>query len=265
LLPYPLRLPPAGPPWRRRPGSRPLVLGHRGSRTRAPENTLAAFEWSLREGADGVELDVRLDGSGEIVVLHDRHLGRTTGALAGRDVEMVPSSELRRLDLGRGERVPILAEVLGWASSCGCLLNIELKPDVGDRRRLVSRVAALVRNLPDAESLVLLSSFHAGMALEVGRRLERVPVAWLVHRAPWLQRSAAFCRSLGMAAIHPARDLVDPARVASWRTQGLLVNVWTVNDQDEAIGLDRSGVDGLITDDPALIVRCLAPGHEQSA
>jgi glycerophosphoryl diester phosphodiesterase len=240
-------------------------LGHRGARVRAPENTLAAFELARAEGADGVELDVRLDGSGEVVVLHDRSLGRVTGSLVERDVEMLSSRELGHCDVGHGERVPRLAEILDWASRYGQVVNVELKADVGDPRQLVARVTALVRRLSDPASLVLLSSFHAGMVLALARRLERVPVAWLVRRESWLRRSAAFCRSIGAVGIHPARDLVDPAMVRSWQARGLLVNVWTVNQPEEAHELGRAGVDALITDDPATIVGALGAAHWQSA
>jgi len=229
-------------------GSGPLVFGHRGARARAPENTLAAFELARAEGADGVELDVRLDGSGEVVVLHDRSIGE-------RDVETLSSSELARSD------VPCLAEVLAWAKSHGQLVNVELKADVGNPRRLVARVAALVARLPDPESLVLLSSFHAGMVLDLARRLDRVPVAWLVRQRSWLTGSAAFCRSLGAVGIHPARDLASPAMVHSWQARGLLVNVWTVDQPEEAQRLDRMGVDGLVTDDPSGIVGALGAAH----
>jgi glycerophosphoryl diester phosphodiesterase len=239
-------------------------LGHRGARTRAPENTLAAFELARAEGADGVELDVRLDGSGEVVVLHDRSLGRVTGSLLERDVEVLSSRELGRCDVGQGERVPRLAEVLDWAIRSGQMVNVELKADVGDPRRLVARVAAVVSRMPDPASLVLLSSFHAGMVLGLRRRLERVPVAWLVRHGSWLRRSAVFCRSIGAAGIHPARDLVNPAMVRSWQAQGLLVKVWTVNEPEAAHELGRAGVDALITDDPAKIVGALGAAHWQS-
>jgi glycerophosphoryl diester phosphodiesterase len=200
-----------------------------------------------------VELDVRLDGSGEVVVLHDRSIGQ-------RDVETLSSSELARRDVG-GERVPCLAEVLDWAKSHCQLVNVELKADIGNPRRLVARVAALVARLPNPESLVLLSSFHAGMVLDLGRRLGRVPVAWLVRQSSRLPGSAAFCRSIGAVGIHPARDLASPAMVHAWQARGLLVNVWTVNQPEEAQELDRMGVDGLVTDDPSSTVGALAAAH----
>src|SRR3954468_10133753 len=115
----PSLLGPALSAWQRPLGKRPFVLGHRGARHAAPENTLAAFELARREGADGVELDVRLDASGEVIVLHDPTLTRVTQGKETRHAEDISSPELARLDVGAGERVPLLADVLDWAHQAG--------------------------------------------------------------------------------------------------------------------------------------------------
>jgi glycerophosphoryl diester phosphodiesterase len=73
--------------WQRPAGARPFVLGHRGARHAAPENTQRAFELALAEGADGIELDVRLDRDGRVIVLHDRTLARVSAGQETRDVE----------------------------------------------------------------------------------------------------------------------------------------------------------------------------------
>src|SRR5438105_9981134 len=113
---------------------RPLVWGHRGASFDAPENTLAAFELVQKQGADGVELDAQRCASGEVVVLHDESLGRTTG-FAGLLVE-TPYSLVRTLDAGarkherfRGERIPLLADVL---AAFPLLINVELKCERAD-------------------------------------------------------------------------------------------------------------------------------------
>src|SRR5262245_52384253 len=107
------------PSWRRPPGHRPWVLGHRGARRAAPENTLRAFELARSEGADGVELDVRLTGDGQIVVLHDPTLERVSGGRDRRRVEALDFSELGRVDVGERERAPRLVDVLAWAAEHG--------------------------------------------------------------------------------------------------------------------------------------------------
>jgi len=118
------------------PPAPPLCIGHRGASALAPENTLAAFETAIVDGADGLEFDVRLTRDGVPIVLHDAALDRTTsgrGAVAALDL-----ASIRRLDAGawfgarfRGERVPTLAETLDLARG-RCAVNIELKEEGGD-------------------------------------------------------------------------------------------------------------------------------------
>src|SRR6185436_14185576 len=99
--------------WRR--ADRPLILGHRGVRGTLPENTLAAFEAAAGEGADGIELDVRVCGTGELVVVHDPTLERVTGGRDRRAIAEIAHHELARVDVGAGQRVPTLTEVLAMA------------------------------------------------------------------------------------------------------------------------------------------------------
>jgi glycerophosphoryl diester phosphodiesterase len=237
---------------------RPLVLGHRGARHASPENTFAAFELAIREGADGIELDVRLDGDGNPIVLHDRTLARITGWHDVRDVETLGATELARVDAGRGERVPRLDDVLAWAARGGHLVNVELKRDVSSRARLVDGVARALRALPgtDPAEVVLCSSFDP----RIVRALSALdlPVGWLVHAGQRVLKEARGSRLLGAVAVHPERVLASATRVARWHRAGALVNVWTVNDPSEARALAALGVDALITDRPGALLAGLA-------
>src|SRR5258708_32814116 len=127
--------------FRRRDGAPPFIVGHRGVRGEAPENTMQAFELAATSGADGVELDVRLCRSGEVVVFHDPTLARMTGGRDPRAVADVPMIDLRQVDLGGGEGVPLLTEVLAWAEGRGLSVNVEIKRDVPDRARVVRETA----------------------------------------------------------------------------------------------------------------------------
>src|SRR5688572_10933517 len=97
------------------PRDRPLLLGHRGARHAAPENTFAAFDLALQEGAEGIELDVRLNASGEVIVCHDVTLERVTGGRDRRAIHQLTSDECKAVRLDGGERLPRLIEVLDWA------------------------------------------------------------------------------------------------------------------------------------------------------
>lgn len=241
----------------KRPGARPLVLGHRGARHAAPENTLAAFELARHDGADGVELDVRLDENGGIIVLHDRTLERVSEGRERRDVELVPTAELFELDLGNGARVPELAEVLAWAAGRDFLVNVELKHDVSDWRRLVEGVTQLIRAQPSPGDWLVLSSFHPEIVWRLARLLLGVRVAWLVHKGQRFARNAFGYGLLGARAVHPEHVLVTPGRLRRWRHGDTRVNTWTVNDPDRARELAAFGVDGIISDEPGKIREAL--------
>ncbi len=242
--------------WRRPAGARPFVLGHRGARHAAPENTLAAFELARREGADGIELDVRLDGGGRVIVLHDPTLGRVTRGAETRHAEDISSADMAQLDVGSGEHVPLLADVLAWALEHGQRVNVELKSDVRQRALLLREVLRVVRTraLPD----LIFSSFHPYFVWWLARHAPELPRAWLVHDKQHVLKYAPGAHYLGVNAVHPQHTLVSAARVSRAHAQGELMNVWTVNDSARARELASFGVDAIITDEPGKILSALA-------
>lgn len=230
------------------------MLGHRGARRRAPENTLAAFDVAMEEGADGVELDVRPDADGDIVVIHDPSLHRVTSGMDGRSVETLHRRDLNAVDLGGNERVPPLADVLEWARGRGAKVNVELKADVTRRARFVLSLARLVAAQPRAPEWILFSSFDPRLVLAMALLVPSVPAGWLVERRKPLPSRVQGQHFVRAAAVHPERTLVTRERIQPWKAAGLGVNVWTVNDPEEARKLDALGVDSIITDEPAKII-----------
>jgi glycerophosphoryl diester phosphodiesterase len=243
----------------RKAGAAPLVFGHRGARHAAPENTHAAFELARSEGAAGVELDVRIVKSGEIVVLHDPTLTRVSGNVDRRAVEQLTWSETRSVDVGRGERVPLLGDVLDWAERHDQLVNVEVKSDVKRRRELLRGVIALLSQHRYAPRGVTLSSFDPRFIWRLSRALPFLPSAFLFHtkspmaRAAALVGAATFSR-MGARAVHPEHALVTEQRVQAWRSRKALIGVWTVNDEKRARELASLGVDYLISDCPGSIL-----------
>ena len=237
-----------------RPG-RPIIWGHRGASWDAPENTLAAFRLAQSQGADGVELDAQRCASGEVVVLHDESLGRTTG-FAGL-ITQTPWSTVRTLDAGSrkaaqfaGERVPLLAEVL---ESFPLLVNIELKCDRADDRGLTAEVVRIVRKAR-AEERVLLSSFNPFCLMRARSAAPEMVRALLFEEdQEWPLRNAIAAPALGVKALHPEHVLASPANVARWRRRGYSIGCWTVDDADRADQLFKSGVSGIITNRPAVM------------
>src|SRR3954470_11092506 len=194
---------------------RPLIWGHRGASFDAPENTLAAFMLAQTQGADGVELDAQRCGTGEVVVLHDDSLGRTTG-YAGLVTETAWQL-VRTLDAGarknarfKGERVPLLAEVL---ASFPLLVNVELKCERADDGGLTAEAVRVVRDAR-AQNRVLLSSFNPLCLLRARGLAPEIPRALLFeNEAAWPLRSAISAPLLGARALHPEHTLATPSRV----------------------------------------------------
>lgn len=243
--------------WRRGPGPA-LILGHRGARRDAPENSQLAFDLALDQGAVGVEFDVRLGGEGRVIVLHDADLTRVTGGRDTRHAEALSQQDLARVDLGQGQAVPTLLQVLQWARGNGALLNVELKSDVSDARALVWGVlAAIAASRIDSRQL-LLSSFSLRLLRALYKAAPELPRALLFEQR-W-RTLAPVRRWVGAAALHPQASLLGPASARSWRQGGLLLNTWTVNDPERARELDALGVDALISDVPGLLVEALRCG-----
>ena len=231
-----------------RPG-RPLVWAHRGASRAAPENTLAAFRLAAELGADGVELDAQRCATGEVVVLHDESLGRTTGYAAL--LAETPLSRLRTLDAGA--RFPLLEEVLS-GTPASLLVNVELKCDRADDRGLTAAAVAVVRE-QRAEGRVLFSSFNPFCLFRARRLAPEVPRALLFERdSSFALRHALAAPALGAVALHPENVLATPAAMRSWRRRGYLVAPWTVDDPDRAQALREAGAAGIITNVPDVML-----------
>jgi glycerophosphoryl diester phosphodiesterase len=218
---------------------------------------MSAFRGALEEGADGVELDVRLTADRQVVVIHDSSLERVTAGRDRRKVETLSSADLSRVDVGAGQPPPPLATVLDWALASGALINVELKHDGGRTRELADGVAQLLGSDPRLSDQILLSCFHPGVVLRLSRLVPRVALGWLVHERSVLFTHTPAFRLLGAGGVHPHHGLVNAERVVRWRKLGAFVNVWTVNDATRASELARLGVDALISDAPARILNAI--------
>jgi len=219
------------------------------------ENTLAAFQRAMAEGADGVELDVQRCLSGEIVVFHDDDLSRLAGRSEGISELSLPA--LREIRLRGGGAIPTLAETF---EACGpdALVNVEIKY----QGYLPSGCAALVAGVSEvvaragAAGRVLVSSFSPAAIWLWRRQYSNVPCGLLfekprrLHR-PWPLRSDCLLPALRPAAVHPEHVLCTAEVVRRWHQRGYAVNVWTVDDPTRLRALADMGVDAVIANDPA--------------
>ncbi len=221
-------------------------FAHRGAKAYAPENTLAAFSLAVEMGAPWVELDVHLIDNA-LVIIHDDRLERTTngqGFLWDHSLE-----ELRALDAGNGEKIPLLEEALE-AVNRRAGLNVELKgPGTAERTAKVLRQAVL-QGWP-ADQFIVSSFFHRELRYfgEIAPEFSRAALTMAVPEG-----YAAFAEELGCDAVHASIEFVDPAFITDAHQRGLEFRVYTVNHPEELAWMGNLGVDAVFTDDPGLSI-----------
>jgi glycerophosphoryl diester phosphodiesterase len=237
--------------WRRISG-RPRVWAHRGASALATENTIAAFEIAKRDGADAIELDVRCDASGEVIVFHDDDFKR----LAERDgcVEDMSAAERKAVRVLGGHSLPTLAEAIEAVSPLE--LNVELKTRRPGRPSGLPAATAAVIAASGAQDRILVSSFDPVALLQFHAALPQVATAFLFHRKQgWPLRSGWVGRGTGTSALHPDAILCTKDSVAAWHRGGYAVNAWTVDKPDELRRLAALGIDGVFCNDPGAALR----------
>jgi glycerophosphoryl diester phosphodiesterase len=256
-------------------GDWPVNLAHRGASARAPENTLEAFRLAVEAGAGGLELDVHVSRDGEVVVIHDASVDRTTdgsGAVAEMELE-----EIRRLDAGyrfspdggrtfpyrgRGVTIPTLAEV--YASFPEARVNADIKKAQSGAEEAVLRV---IRSAGAEERTLIASTEHA-----VVRRFRRISRGHIATAASRREIAAFYVLSrvrlgalarpvydaLQVPVEHRGIELVTPRFLRAARSTGVRVDVWTINDAAQMRWLLDLGVSGIMTDHPEVLAALLA-------
>jgi len=247
--------------------SKPVVFAHRGASAYAPENTLAAFQQALRQGAQAIEFDVKLTSDGHVVIIHDQTVNRTTNGTG--QVAKLPLDALRELDAGswlladtvpvgyfRGEKIPTLDEVFE-AVGKKLFMNIELTNYATPFDALVLKVAGIVKK-HGLENRVLFSSFFPHNLMNVARLLPQVPRGQLIFPGSAGSWQRAWGRLINIQAEHPFTEDVTQKLVVDAHARGRRIHAWTVNAPDEMRRLKRLGVDGIFSDDPlkALEIFC---------
>lgn len=260
----------------------PLVIAHRGARGHAPENTLTSATLAHTVHADLWELDVNYTRDGKLVVMHDDTLVRTTNVekvYPGRPSYRVCDftlNELKTLDAGSwyegrdqfgtiaageltaetlatftGLKVPTLEEALLLTRDFDWAVNVEIKnhEHLIGHTTVTDDVLRLIRRL-DMVERVIISSFQHRYLLECHKLCPEIATGALVETVRPAD-PVALCRKLQVNAYHPDRLILAPGDLPALRDAGFAVNVWTVNDMDEAKRLVDEGASGIITDFPA--------------
>ena len=223
-----------------------LRIGHRGACGYEPENTLRSFRKALELDVDMIELDVHRCRSGDLVIIHDNRVDRTTN---GRGyVSEMELEELRSLDAGKGERIPILREVLDMIGG-RVAVNIELKGE-GTAKPVFDMVEHYVREQNWSYDDFMVSSFNHYELLEFVEMNSSVRIGALMEGIPL--GYAEFAEKLNAYSINISRDFVNKTIINDAHNRGMRIFVYTVNNQNEYDRMTSIGVDGIFTDFPDL-------------
>jgi len=237
--------------------SGPWLFAHRGYSKLAPENTLAAFQLARERGIPGIELDVRLCATGEMVVFHDDSLKRICGV--EKTVEELSLGALRELDAGiwkdpsfKGEPVPLLSEVFETLGP-EMILDIEIKSSSGNAAPQAAVLAELIQR-HGMEKRCLVSSFNPLAVKSFRKVLPGIPTAVIYCHSsgvPWYLRRGEGRLISGCALLKPDHKQVSSLFMAyHGRLEGYQVLPWTVDDPAVAERLLKAGVRGIISNDP---------------
>ncbi len=231
------------------------VTAHRGASAFYPENTMAAFEGAKELGADWIELDVQQTKDGEIIVLHDTNLKRTTGVDA--NTWEMTYEEIAKLDAGSffsadyaGEKIPLLSEVAVFAKKNGIKLNIELKP-TGYETDFEKNVVDIIKQYEIEDKCVITSQVYDVLE-HVKAYDETVTTVYVMSIAYGDINQLTAADNFSVEATNATISLVSRVH-----NEGKELYVWTVNTKEGIMKMVELNVDNIITDDVELAQQCI--------
>lgn len=229
------------------------IYAHRGYSGAYPENTMLAFKKALEAKADGIELDVQLSKDGQVVIIHDETLDRTTtgsGRVFDHSLAELKKFNAAKLykDGSEFEAIPSFDEYCAWVSTTELVTNIELKTGLIYYPELEARCIEVIKKY-NLEEKVFFSSFNH-LSLITAQKIDpKIGLAALVM--DWgLQGAGEAVSEFGFQYYHPSYKSLSKAQVDECHAHGVKVNVWTINAMGALEDCWDWGVDGVITDFP---------------
>jgi glycerophosphoryl diester phosphodiesterase len=237
---------------------KPRVIAHRGARRYAPENTLEAFKMSLDVGADGIEFDVHRCSTGEIVVIHDDQINRTTDSVGY--VKDISWGELQRMDAGSwfdpkfsGAKIPSLQQVLDLVAG-SVVLNIEVKNAPTDYPGIEEDILDLLEGYP--KETIIISSFDHQLMKRFSALDPSLNLAVLADAI--FMDIGAYAAQMNARYWHPGFGELRADAVEEAHKHGLIVNAWTINNPRDWAWAVIMQLDGIVSDDPQGLIEFLS-------
>ena len=221
-----------------------LKIGHRGAKGYEPENTLISFQKALDMQVDGIELDVHLSADGEVIVIHDETINRTTNG--NGLINMLSSRELKQFRINEHHEIPLLSEVFELVDK-NCFINIELKSyETADK--LVELIEKYVSEKKWNYDHFLVSSFDWNALQQVRFLNDEIQIGVLTETD--LNLALAFAKFIQAKSIHPYFHLLNQENVSKIQAKEIEVFTWTVNELEDIEKIKSYKVNGIITDFP---------------
>lgn len=227
-----------------------LKIGHRGAKGYASENSLFSFEKAIEMGVDGIELDVHLSLDGQLIVIHDDTIDRTTNGkgfvntLSLQELKTFRINEKQASELK--QQIPTLNEVFDLVNQT-CFINIELKGK-GTASAVVALIEKYIWEKNWKYANFLVSSFDWNAVQEVRFLNENIPIGILTETN--LDLAFSFAKFMKAEAIHPEFHLLTQNNTAQIQAKGIQVFPWTVNEYEAIQKIKTYNVNGIITDFP---------------
>ncbi|TVZ26671.1 glycerophosphoryl diester phosphodiesterase [Gillisia sp. Hel_I_86] len=231
-------------------------IGHRGAKGHITENTLESINLALEMGVDGIEIDVHVCASGELVVFHDFALDRLTDGSG--EVTVKTYGQLQQLKLKGGYKIPLLTEVLDLIEG-KCSVNIELK-GLHTAKPTCAIISKYINKGWDYNS-ILVSSFQENELLEAKKINANILIAVLSKAS--VEEAIEWAKILNATAIHPSLGIITRQSVIDAHNKGFNVNVWTVNEPEDIARMIEFGVDGIISDYPDRLISIIGESLEE--
>ena len=221
-----------------------LTIGHRGAMGHEPENTIRSFKKAIELNVDAIELDVYVCKTGELVVIHDDKIDRTTNGI-GYTAEKT-FAELRQLDAGKGELIPTFEEVLDFVDK-RVIVNIELK---GRNTAFTTHqvIDKYIQNYGWSALDFMVSSFDHRALNEFKQLSPQIPIGVLIEGIPLSYSDCAV--ELNAQSINLSLDFINQDFVNHAHNNGLKVYVYTVNDDDDITKMKSLNIDGIFCNFP---------------
>ena len=229
-----------------------LIIGHRGAGGSFPENTLLSFEKAIKSGVEMIELDVHRSADGELVVMHDDKVNRTTDGKGW--IRRLTFSQIHQLDAGNGEKIPLLEDVFALVQG-RVKINIELKG-----KNTAGLVAQHIREYRKKYHLpsetVCVSSFDHRQLFRFRENDHETRIGILYNGRPikYVQKA----RLLQAFSVNLSLRATKPSRIQKIHAQGLQVWVYTVNTVADLEQMRTWGVDAVFTDFPERLLHHLS-------